>query len=175
TTDEAADAPGADPATDPGGRPAEPAPSCDTLATDDVTYTIWVNGTDIGPDLRVATLLPGDEVVVTGTVPADCVDALTGALAVATYAAPGAVFDPMATQALAGADVCDEDCVDPDGSFTLRHVVVSTDTCGWQVDVVLGPVLETVGPDGGYYSSTLSGGVDRLLTADNGGSDTCTV
>ncbi len=92
-------------------------------------------------------------------------------VSLAAYRAPSGSFEVGANQTLYQASRClpplATGCRQPDGTFRLV-VTVPGDGGGFQVDAVVGPPLDIVGPGGGYYSGVLNGGVDRLISAQNG-------
>jgi hypothetical protein len=64
-------------------------------------------------------------------------------------------------------------CTEP-YSLTVTIPPVTT-TCNFQVDAVLGPPLQVVGPAGSYYGDSVRGfGTNMLISAKNGGLGHCT-
>ena len=112
-----------------------------------------------------ATILPGDRVVARWTAWAAGCDSL--AISFPLKATNAAVFDITDDQALVrdsnGPVVFPfcyssgpESCPAAGGGFELAHVIPQLKVvCGYQLDLVIGGPLETVGPRGSYYQNTV--------------------
>jgi hypothetical protein len=133
-----------------------------------------VNGDLAGAvdDLTKLRLHPGDQVTMTFTGLAAGSEGCAVSLAV--YATGGPVFDVTDDQQLDSSATCTPgdlsggDCVQPDGTYRLE-VTISTDPGQpFQVDAITGEPLAVVGPGGGFYSSVLTGGTNRLISAQTG-------
>ena len=87
-------------------------------------------------------------------------------------------------QTLVSFDSCGGDgpsCTNPNGGFGPLTITVPplSVTCNFQVDSVIGPPLQVVGPDGSYYSQDSRkangkpSGPNMLISAHNGGAGDC--
>ncbi len=111
------------------------------------------------------SILPGDRIVTRWTAWAAGCDSL--AISFPLKATDGAMFDITDDQALvrepngpAVFPFCyssgPESCPATGGGFELAHVIPQLNVvCGFQLDLVIGAPLETVGPSGSYYQNTI--------------------
>lgn len=101
--------------------------------------------------------------------------------------ADGPVFDPATNQELLTFVACDaagNGCAQGPGSFRLELTMPTFNQggCHYQVDAVVGPPLDVVGPNGSYYSNvyrtsfpnTMNENGDNMLIQANNGRGTCT-
>ena len=105
---------------------------------------------------------PGD--VITVTWDAYAPDAEGCQITLAQHKTTTVHFDPSVEQPLIQSVSCtNNDCKTADG-FELKMTVIDTDGPN-QFDLVTGPAKSSVGPLGGFYSSILNGGTNRLIFA----------
>ncbi|MDH4143824.1 MAG: hypothetical protein OEY23_01470 [Acidimicrobiia bacterium] len=90
-------------------------------------------------------------------------------VSLALYKAHAEAFSPDDDQTLLESQRCvpgtSLDCAAPAGGFEISIAVPSLgEPCPIQIDAVTGTPLAVVGPSGGYYSSRLTGGTNRLVS-----------
>jgi hypothetical protein len=102
---------------------------------------------------------PGDHVVANFTVPANC----SVVLSFVSYQAPGATYDPNTAS--------QQTVFNSQDSVTFaagdHSMAVDIPSCFFQVDFVLGAVIDQLGP-GNFYDAQ-----GRLISTGNGGITTC--
>lgn len=125
---------------------------------EDVTYTTG-SGTFSSMTGHVA---PGDHLVVSFTVPANC----SVVLSLVSYQAPAATFDPATASQQTVFDSKDGVSFGP-GDHSLA---VNIPACFFQVDFVRGTVIQHLGPKG---SNNFYDKQDRLISFGRGGTTAC--
>ncbi|MEY2423370.1 MAG: hypothetical protein QOI95_3437 [Acidimicrobiaceae bacterium] len=142
-----------------------------------ITYTITHDSVDrIVTDLSAEQLFIGDTVKMSWTDYASGCEGIGVSLAVKST--DHNVFVITDNQQLVSYQYCSDTSCGGNGegigNLTI-HVPSKQDACNFQFDAVIGPPLQTVGPEGSYYSSFTRGdsGPNMLIGYSNGGKGEC--